>query len=261
MSSPGLLHRPLPVSILTALLALVALAGCGGRSNPQHAVRSAATNTLSLTAQSTLKLTGAQLFGGTPGTIVGRGEFSFPKGLGYGALQVPALGQRAGGTSYLVYLPKQLWSKPIVNTALPDGHLWISAKFADSRSAGSTTPSLALVLESMNPQLLLEEIATGAVAASSSGHRVIDHVPLTEYVVSVIWRGQSRRARPDLFAPRCNKNWPRSAPVEARAGAQWCGSWRGSTEQSALLNCKPSYQARSWALFNSRSGSSGAQSH
>ena len=37
----------------------------------------------------------------------------------------------------------------------------------------------------MNPQLLLEEIATGAVAASSSGHRVVDHVPFTEYVVSV----------------------------------------------------------------------------
>jgi hypothetical protein len=37
----------------------------------------------------------------------------------------------------------------------------------------------------MNPQLLLEEIATGAVAASSSGQRVVDHVPLTEYVVSV----------------------------------------------------------------------------
>ena len=37
----------------------------------------------------------------------------------------------------------------------------------------------------MNPQLLLEEIATGAVAAASSGHRVVNHVPFTEYVVSV----------------------------------------------------------------------------
>ena len=37
----------------------------------------------------------------------------------------------------------------------------------------------------MNPQLLLEEIATGAVAARSSGHRVVDHVPFAEYVVSV----------------------------------------------------------------------------
>jgi hypothetical protein len=184
-SGPRLKYRQLPLSILAAMLALVALAGCGGSAHPLHAVRSAATNTLSLTAQSTLTLTGARLFGGSPGTIVGRGEFSFPRGLGYEALQVPALGRRASGTAYLVFLPQKLWSKPVVNTALPQGDLWISAKFTDSRSAGSTTSSLALVLESMNPQLFLEEIATGAVAASSSGHRVIDHVPFTEYVVSV----------------------------------------------------------------------------
>jgi hypothetical protein len=184
-SGPRLKYRQLPLSILAAMFALVALAGCGGRANPLHAVRSAATNTLSLTAQSTLTLTDARLFGGTPGTIVGRGEFSFPKGLGYAALQIPALGRRASGTAYLVFLPQQLWSKPVVNSALPRGHLWISATFTDARSAGSMTPSLALALESMNPQLLLEEIATGAVAASSSGQRVIDHVPFTEYVVSV----------------------------------------------------------------------------
>ncbi|MEO9176795.1 MAG: hypothetical protein ABI317_14880, partial [Gaiellales bacterium] len=39
--------------------------------------------------------------------------------------------------------------------------------------------------ESVNPQLLLEEIATGAVAATSSGQRVINHLPFTEYAVSV----------------------------------------------------------------------------
>jgi hypothetical protein len=184
-SGPPLTNRQLPVSILVAMFALVALAGCGGSTDPLHTVRSAATNTLSLTAQSTLTLTDARLFGGTPGTIIGRAEFSFPKGLGYQALQVPALGGRAAGTAYLVFLPQKLWSKPVVNTALPEGRLWISATFTGSRSAGSTTPSLALALESMNPQLLLEEIATGAVAASSSGHRVVDHVPFTEYVVSV----------------------------------------------------------------------------
>jgi hypothetical protein len=178
-------YRQLPLSILAALSALVALAGCGGSTNPLHAVRSAATNTLSLTTQSTLTLTGAQLFGGTPGTILGRAQYSFPKGLGYEALQVPALGPRASGTAYLVFLPQQLWSKPVVSSALPEGHLWITAAFTGSRSASSTTPSLALALESMNPQLLLEEIATGAVAASSAGHGVTNHVPFIEYVVSV----------------------------------------------------------------------------
>jgi hypothetical protein len=178
-------YRHLPLSVIAATCALVALAGCGGSDDPLHAVRGAATKTLSLRAQSTLTLTGARLFGGTPGPILGRGEFSFPKGLGYQALQVPALGQRASGRAYLVFLPRQLWSKPIVSRALPQGRLWISATFTGSRSAGSTTPSLALALESMNPQLLLEEIATGAVAASPSGHPVVNHVPFTEYVLSV----------------------------------------------------------------------------
>jgi hypothetical protein len=171
-------------SIVAAVSAL-GFADCGGTADPLHAVRSGATNTLKLTAQSTLTLTDARLFGGTPGPIIGRGEFSFPKGLGYKAVKIPALGPRAAGTAYLVYLPTKLWIRPVVNTGLPEGDLWVSAKFTDSRSAGSTTPSLALVLESMNPQLLLQEIATGTVAASSSGHRVINHLPLTEYVVSV----------------------------------------------------------------------------
>lgn len=166
------------LSIVAAVLLLPALAGCGGSSDPLDAVRKAARNTLTLTAQSTLTSTGAQLFGSNH-TILARGEFSFPKGLGYEALQVPARGQRAAGTAYFVYLPARLWIKPVSSAALPKGALWVSTK--------STTapPPLALVLEGMNPQLLLEEIATGAVAASSSGHRVVDHVPFTEYVVTV----------------------------------------------------------------------------
>jgi hypothetical protein len=177
--------RQLFRSLLPALCALVALAGCGGGTNPLHAVRTAATNTLSLTTQSTLALTGARLFGGTPGTIIGRAQYSFPKGLGYAALQVPALGRRASGPAYLVFLPRQLWSKPVVSRTLPQGRLWITAAFTGASSSGSTTPSVALALEGLNPQLLLEEIATGAVAASSSGHGVTNHVPFTEYVVSV----------------------------------------------------------------------------
>lgn len=177
-------RRHLALSICAAAV-LAALAGCGGSKDPLHAVRNAATNTLSQTAQSTLTLTGARLFDGIPRTIVGRAEFSFPKGLGYQALQVPAPDGRSSGTAYLVYLPTKLWIQPVVKNALPAGDLWISAPFTDSRSAGSTAPSLALVLESMNPQLLLEEIVKGAVSAASSGERVINHVPFNEYVVSV----------------------------------------------------------------------------
>jgi hypothetical protein len=177
-------RRQLLVSIVAACLLLTALAGCGGSADPLPAVRRAATNTLGLTAQSTLTLTGSQLFGKTA-EIVGRGEFSFPRGLGYGALQLPAQRQRSAGTAYLVFLPTNLWIRPVSRAGLPEGDLWLSAKLTNLRSAGSTMRSLALVAEGMNPQLLLEEIATGAVAATSSGHRVVDHVPFAEYAVTI----------------------------------------------------------------------------
>ena len=166
------------------LVVAALVAGCGGSSDPLAAVRKAATRTLTLTAQSTLTLSGAQLFGDSP-TVIGRGEFSFPKGLGYQAIQVPARGQQPQGTAYLVFQPGQLWIKPVSNAALPQGDLWVTTTFTHARAAVTTTPPLALVLEGTNPELLLEEIAHGAVAASSSGHPVVDHVPYSEYAVSV----------------------------------------------------------------------------
>jgi hypothetical protein len=181
---PRLQHRQLAFTIVVTAVTL-ALAGCGGSTNPLHAVQSSATKTLTLTAQSTLTLDGARLFGATPATIQGRAQYSFRRGLGYEALHVPAPGGRAPGTAYLVFLPRQIWSKPVSSSALPKGRLWISATFGAARSAGSAIPSLALTLEGMNPQLLLQEIAKGAVAATSSGHRVVNHLPFSDYVVSV----------------------------------------------------------------------------
>jgi hypothetical protein len=168
----------------TAGAAVVAFAGCGGNADPLHAVRAAAANTLALRSQSTSTVTGSHLFGATPRFVV-RGEFSFPDGLGYAAVQVPPRGSRASGTAYLVFLPTKLWVKPLSNAALPEGDLWVSTRLTGSRAPRTAPPSLALVLETLNPQLLLAEIATGAVAASSAGHRVVAHVPYTEYVVSV----------------------------------------------------------------------------
>jgi len=167
-------------SILAVGVALLVIAGCGGSSDPLGAVRKAATRTLASTAQTTLTLSGSQLFDNNP-TIIGRGQFSFPKGLGYEAIQVPS----PLGTAYLVFQPTQLWIKPVSSASLPEGDLWVTTRFAGSRSSVATTPPLALVLEGTNPELLVEEIARGAVAASSSGHRVVDHVPYTEYTVSV----------------------------------------------------------------------------
>ena len=261
-SGPRLKYRQLPLSILAALLRPRGVGrlwwqrgsvACRSQRRHEHAVADSAVDS------DVDRMHGCSA--GPPARSSVEAQFSFPKGLGYEALQVPALGRRAAGTAYLVFLPQQLWIKPVVNRALPEGHLWISATFTDSRSAGSTTPSLALALESMNPQLLLEEIATGAVAASSSGHRVIDHVPFTEYVVSVdLARALAAAGTPEPFVPRCSRSSPRSAQIEARTRARGCGSWPESTEQGASRSCKHRCQARSWARFRSRCGSSAARS-
>jgi hypothetical protein len=230
-SGPRATYRRLPLSILAAGCALVALAGCGGSANPLHTVRGAATKTLSLTAQSTLTSTGARLFGGTPGTIPVRAQYAFRRGLGYAALQVPGPSGQPAGTAYLVFLPQQLWTKPVVTRALPKGHLWISATFTDA-PAGPRPPSLALALESMNPQLLLEEIVTGAVAATSSGQRVVNHVPFSEYVVSVdlaraiaaTKAGALRTAmQQELSALRANRGSAAGSRVQIVAGVDGAG--------------------------------------
>ena len=225
---------------------------CRSQRRHEHAVAE---------AQSTLTLTDARLFGGTPGTILGRAQYSFPKGLGYEALQVPALGRRASGTAYLVFLPQQLWSKPVVNRALPKGHLWISATFTDARSAGPRPPSLALALgehESAAPARGDRDGSGRSIVFGSSRHR-------SSAVHRVRRVGRSRACArggraPEPFVPRYGRSSPRSAQIEARTRARGCGSWPESTEQGASRNCKHRCQARSWARFRSRCGSSAARS-
>jgi hypothetical protein len=179
----------------------VVLAGCGGSSDPLRAVLGAATTTLSQSADANVTLSDASLFGGTSRSVVGRAAFVFPTGLGYEAIQVPKLRGRASGTAYLAYLGRRVWVEPLVQTALPQGRLWISTTFSRSGSLEARFPTLALVLEGLNPELLLEEIIWGAVAASSLGQRVVAHVPFTEYSVTVdLRRAISRATGPTAVA-------------------------------------------------------------
>ena len=252
-------RQQLSPAIVAAGFALFALAGCGGSADPLQAVRNAATNTLALTAQSTLTLTGAQLFGESP-TIVGRGEFSFPKGLGYEGLQLPPHGRRAAGTAYLVFLPGRVWIRPVSSAALPDGDLWISTRLNDPQSGGAPTQALALVLEGTNPQLLLEEIATGAIVSIAfrpprRRSRALRRVRR----VGRPGKG-ARRDEHDRTAPGRDAATAGRTPCR-RARARVSGSWRASTVRNAWLSCSSHSRARSSARFRSVCGSSAARSH
>src|SRR5262249_15166981 len=66
---------------------------------------------------------------------------------------------------------------------LPPGKIWISVAFAGHGAAANRV--LAAQLEGLAAELPLEEVAWGAHAASHVGTRVVGHVPLEEYRVSV----------------------------------------------------------------------------
>ena len=45
----------------------------------------------------------------------------------------PLVARGQSGNAYLVFQPTKLWIKPVANTGLPEGDLWISADFTDAR--------------------------------------------------------------------------------------------------------------------------------
>jgi hypothetical protein len=169
-------------SFLLAGGVALALAGCGGSPSALRSVRAAARDTLSQGVELTLTLHGASLSGSPIGTALGAAAFALPRGEGLEALDLPpASGQVA--RAHLVFLPDGVDVAPAVDTLLPRGASWIDASLAGPGAAPA--PGLAALLEGLNPQLLLDEVAWGATSASARGQQVIAHVPYSRYRVVV----------------------------------------------------------------------------
>ncbi len=186
-----------------ALGVTLTLAGCGGSADPLASVLRAARNTLSQGAEMDLTLRGATLFGPRSGPIFGRELVAFPSGEGYEAVQLPQEGQRPTGAAHLIFLPSEVYVAPLLRSALPNGRFWFSTTLTRSGPLARRLPTLAESLEGLNPQLLLDEIIWGAVGASSSGQRVLAHVPVAEYSASVdLQRALSGASGPAAAAMR-----------------------------------------------------------
>jgi hypothetical protein len=162
--------------------AALALAGCGGAPSALQSVRAAARDTLSQGVELSVTLHGASLSGTPVGTALGAAAFALPRGEGVEALDLPAAAGRAA-RAHLVFLPDGVDAAPAVDTLLPRGASWIDAPLAGPGVVPAR--GLAALLEGLNPQLLLDEVALGATSASSLGQQVIAHVPYSRFRVVV----------------------------------------------------------------------------
>jgi hypothetical protein len=169
---------------LSALVLVLAACGGGGGGNDLGTVVDAATRTATGSAWWDLNLDGASIFG-KRAAVVGRGAGVFSRGTGYLAVNVPAAGGHPGGVEYLLFTPTAVYLRPVDSalTRLPSGRDLIVAPLA--ASVEQSVPGLVGRVEALDPELLVREIASGAVSVASRGTEVIDHLPLAKYAVSI----------------------------------------------------------------------------
>jgi hypothetical protein len=182
-----MLSRHLLLRLVAAVAVIFTFAGCGARPDALHAVTSATATTLSQALESDLTLHGAKLSGVVRPTVIGRGAFVFDTGLGYERLDLPAASHQAAGREFLDFFPTRFYFERTssAGTVEYNGKHWVSAALTGRGSVDAILPRFVLQVEALGPQLLLDEIAWGAEAATHLGEPVVNHVPLSEYRVSV----------------------------------------------------------------------------
>ena len=181
------MSRHLLLQLAAAVALIFTFAGCAARPDALHAVTNATATTLSQPLQSDLTLHGAELSGVVWPTVFGRGAFVLDSGLGYERLDLPAASHQPAGREFLDFLPTRLYfaRTSSAGTVEYNGKPWVSAALSGRGSVDAILPRFVLQVEALDPQLLLDEIAWGAEAATHLGEPVVDHVPLSEYRVTV----------------------------------------------------------------------------
>lgn len=183
------MRRNLLLPLASAAVAVLTLAGCGVSSDALHAVRSATATTLSRTLVSNLTLRGAKVLGTVRPTVVGSGIFAFDAGTGYERIDVPSGSKQAvGRREYLDLLPTKLYFEHTTaagDIVLYDGKAWVAPAIIGPASVDSIVPRFVLQVQALSPQFLLDELSWGAVSATQTATPVVNHLPLTEYRVTL----------------------------------------------------------------------------
>jgi hypothetical protein len=171
--------------LFLSVVAALALSGCGGSGDPLGSVTSAAKTTLATTAATNVVLRGTSVFDSVHPDVNAKAVSDFPAGLAYEAIDLPATSGVEARKWYLVFQPRKVaFTRSPPLAALPAGKTWVAVP-VDHGTAGSREAEFVAQAEGINPQLLLDEIVSGAVSSSPRRDRVTDHVPYSEYVVTV----------------------------------------------------------------------------
>jgi hypothetical protein len=185
---PGRAVARLVLPLLLAAAVATGLAGCGGSSDPLTAVSAAARTSLSEAFIASLTLTGAQALGATSSQqLLAKGVFDRTQGLAYERVDLPgALDKnKRPPRDFLIFLSTKILLTPATQVALPAGKSVISVPLAGLEATARSAAPFVEQAMGLNPQLLLDEIVRGGVAASRTGSEVVGHVPFVDYRVTV----------------------------------------------------------------------------
>lgn len=231
---------------MTLTVLTTALIGCGGASRDDSAartppaperrvassgatlaalsaVRTAARKTLAAPAGVEFRLDGAQALGSSPAPVLGSGEFDFPSGVGSETIDLGETGGQERGNEQVLFMPALAYLQPKspATAVLPKGKEWVSAALTGSESVNTNFPSFVLQVESVNPQLLLTELAGGAVSATPVGPMSIEGEPALGYEVTVdLTRALSASAAPGGAAVAQAIRSELSAPGSGQSAAR-----------------------------------------
>jgi hypothetical protein len=158
-----------------------------GATRSVSAVRSAAGATLAQSASVQLRLEGSSALGASSAPVLGSGEFDFAAGTGSEAIDLGEIKHQEPGNEQVLLASGRAYLQPKApsRTVLPKGKRWMEAPLTGSDSVSTNFPSFVLQVEGIDPQLLLAELASGAVAAAPLGEQTVEGVPAHAYRVTV----------------------------------------------------------------------------
>jgi hypothetical protein len=184
--------RPASLSGVLVALASIVLAASPGRagasgetpaasSGALGPVSTAVERTLEQTVTVSIVLAGARVFGSAPPPLRGSGHFDLATGQGQVTMRGPS------GTEKRIFLPAAVFLHEPATPAgvLPQGKIWISAGLTEYPADVTAFSQFVAEVEGVNPGLLLEQVALGAVSAVSLGQHQVAGAPATEYLVDV----------------------------------------------------------------------------